>query len=129
MDAAVGMTPLARVQPRRRSQPRFGWPEELANQVCFVRTLSLAKMEYQFHDTRKWRFDLAWPSEKLAVEVDGGGFVNGRHSRGTGIEKDCEKYAEAMLLGWRVLRVTPRQVKTGQALKWIEQLIQRSVGR
>jgi hypothetical protein len=36
------------------------------------------------------------------------------------MEADAEKYGEAMVLGWRVLRVTPRQVKTGMALRWIE---------
>lgn len=79
--------------------------------------------EHRFHSTRKWRFDLAFMDAKLGVEVDGGGFVNGRHSRGTGIEKDAEKFAAAMLLGWRVLRVTPKQVKSGQAVQWIERLL------
>ena len=89
--------------------------------------------ELKFHPKRKWRFDLAWErkvngfgystTQRLAVEVDGGGFVNGRHSRGTGIEKDAEKFAEAAVLGWTVIRVTPRQVQNGKALKWIEKLL------
>ena len=59
----------------------------------------------------------------LAVEVDGGGFVQGRHSRGAGLEKDAEKFAEAAILGWTVIRVTPKQVQSGQALAWIERLL------
>ena len=82
--------------------------------------LPKCKPEHRFHETRKWRFDLAFTDHKLAVEVEGGGFVQGRHTRGLGLEKDAEKYAEAAILGWTVLRVTPRQVKTGQAVKWIE---------
>ncbi len=96
--------------------------------------LPIPQQEWRFHPKRKWRFDLAFDFQRreadggftnpqLAVEVDGGGFVNGRHGRGTGIEKDCEKYAEAMMLGWRVLRVTPAQVKSGQALVWITSLL------
>ncbi len=83
--------------------------------------------EFRFHKTRKWRFDLAIPSMNLAIEVDGGGFIpgGGRHSRGAGMAKDNEKIAEAMCLGWRVLRVTPQQVKSGQALTWIEKIIKR----
>lgn len=81
----------------------------------------------KFHPRRKWRFDLAWQTNdlmrNLAVEVDGGGFVNGRHSRGLGIEKDAEKFAEAACLGWTVIRVTPRQVQNGQAVKWVTQLL------
>mgnify|MGYP006149714629 CR=1 FL=1 len=28
--------------------------------------------EHKFHPKRKWRLDLAWPEEKLAVEIEGG---------------------------------------------------------
>lgn len=82
--------------------------------------------ECQFDPPRKWRFDFAWPEQKLAVEIEGGVFVSGRHSRGAGLTADCEKYAEALCLGWRVLRVTPAQVgmdRAGQALGWIERLL------
>ncbi len=68
---------------------------------------------------RDWRFDFAWPDQMVALEMDGGGFVGGRHGTGPGIEKDCEKYSNAAAMGWRLLRVTPRQVKSGQAVDWI----------
>jgi len=82
-----------------------------------------AQTEYRFHPVRKWRFDYAWPHHKLALEIDGGGFVAGRHSRGLGIEKDCEKVNEAIALGWRVMRATPRQVRDGIVLNWIERAL------
>jgi len=72
--------------------------------------------EYRFHPTRKWRFDFAFLGPKLAVEVDGGIWVGGRHNTGTGVENDCEKYTEAAILGWRIIRVTGKQIKTGYAL-------------
>ncbi len=56
--------------------------------------------EYLFHDERRWRFDFAWPSIKLAVEIDG----RGRHQTVAGVRGDCEKHNEAIRLGWRVLR-------------------------
>ena len=31
--------------------------------------------EYKFHDTRRWRFDMAWPRLKIAAEVEGGTFA------------------------------------------------------
>ncbi len=64
-------------------------------------------LEYQFHPKRKWRFDSAWPEKMVAVEFEGGIWTNGRHTRGKGYENDCEKYNNALLLGWRVFRLTP----------------------
>lgn len=55
---------------------------------------------------RKWRFDFAWPDRMLAVEIDGGAFSGGRHTRGAGFVEDCRKLNAATLMGWRVLRFT-----------------------
>ena len=85
-----------------------------------ARKLTSPIVEYRFHDTRKWRFDLAWPEIKLAVEVHGGAFTQGRHNRGLGFTADREKMNEALLLGWQVIEVTSEQVKSGQAIDWIE---------
>lgn len=63
--------------------------------------------EFKFHSKRKWRFDAAWPEKMIAVEFEGGIWTNGRHTRGKGYENDCEKYNNALLLGWRVFRLTP----------------------
>src|SRR4051812_34601316 len=62
--------------------------------------------EYRFAPPRRWRFDFAFIPERLAVECDGGTWIAGRHSRGKGVEADCEKQNAAVLLGWRVLRFT-----------------------
>lgn len=60
--------------------------------------------EYKFHPERRWKFDFAWPERKIAIEVEGGIWSRGRHTRGNGYINDCEKYNSAVLLGWRVLR-------------------------
>ena len=90
---------------------------------CSALQLPAPVLEHRFHATRRWRFDLAWTAQKIAVEIDGGGWVNGRHSRGAGIEKDSEKFNEAILLGWRVFRCSPRQVKSGQMAQWLAQAL------
>jgi very-short-patch-repair endonuclease len=78
--------------------------------------------EYRFNPERRWRFDFAWPNPKVAVEIDGGIYREqpGRHNRGAGMEKDNEKLNWAVSRGWKILRVGPNQVKTGEAVGWIE---------
>lgn len=68
--------------------------------------------EYRFAPPRRWRFDYAWPEYMIALEVEGGVFVGGRHTRGAGFVKDMEKYNEATARGWRVFRTTPRELLT-----------------
>ena len=65
--------------------------------------------EHRFHPERRWRFDFAEPSVKVAVEIEGGIWSGGRHTRGTGYRGDCEKYNEATFSGWRVFRLTSVQ--------------------
>ena len=60
--------------------------------------------EYRFHSVRKWRFDYAVLDYKIAIEVEGGIFSSGRHTRGKGFANDCEKYNTATSCGWAVLR-------------------------
>lgn len=77
--------------------------------------------EYRFCETRKWRFDFAWPEHKVAFEVEGGIWTDGRHTRGAAFNADCEKYNVAALLGWRVFRVTETHLENGQAFTWLRQ--------
>lgn len=60
--------------------------------------------EHRFHPTRRWRFDLAIPEHRIAIEVEGGVWTRGRHTRGSGYLADLEKYNAAAALGWTVLR-------------------------
>lgn len=85
--------------------------------------------EYRFHPTRKWRVDFYLPDHKLAIEVEGATFAQGRHTRGVGFEKDCEKYAELMLAGIRLLRVTGKMIQDGRALAYIERALDNGDAR
>lgn len=67
-----------------------------------------AETEFIFHPSRKWRFDLAYPQVKLAIEVDG----RGRHQQEKGEREDQQKINAATEMGWRVLRYPAGSVKT-----------------
>jgi len=82
--------------------------------------------EHHFHPVRKWRFDIAWPDIKLAVELHGAIFARGRHTRGAGMMADSEKMNCAQMLGWNVLVYTSQDVKgnpdkmMGEVLAFLE---------
>jgi very-short-patch-repair endonuclease len=85
--------------------------------------LLLPESEVRFHPVRRWRFDFAWPELMLALEIDGGIYVRGRHVTPVGFRKDCEKLNTALTLGWRVLRVVPDHIKSGEALEWVQKMM------
>jgi len=108
-------------------------PAQQVSSVCNldwqIRTVLKGKVpmprtEYRFHPTRRWRMDLCFPACKIGIEVDGGVWIpgGGRHTRGAGFIKDSEKLNEAAILGYRMLRFTPGQVKSGEALETIERM-------
>ena len=78
--------------------------------------------EFVVAPPRKYRADF-FVALDLLIEVEGGAWINGRHSRGSGMEADCEKSALAAARGYRLLRVTPAQVDDGRALQWIQDAI------
>ena len=79
--------------------------------------------EHRFHPDRRWRFDFAWEGLKVAVEIEGGVWSGGRHTRGSGFEADCEKYNEAARLGWAVYRFTGKMIKSGYAINLMREVM------
>lgn len=79
--------------------------------------------EYQFHPKRKWRFDYAIPYYQIAIEVEGGAWIDGRHNRASGFLKDMEKYNAAAVLGWRLLRCTPQTLLTSETLQMVAEAV------
>ena len=79
--------------------------------------------EHRFHPSRRWRFDFAYPDEKIAIEIEGGVWIGGRHTRGSGFTSDCEKYNEAARLGWRVFRLTGEMIRNGYGLRLLESVL------
>lgn len=79
--------------------------------------------EYQFHPSRKWRFDYALPQHRIAIEIEGGVWTGGRHIRAQGFLGDMEKYNTAAIMGWRLLRFTPDQQMTTKTLESVRAAI------
>jgi very-short-patch-repair endonuclease len=95
--------------------------------LFFLALLAMRKLpepvqEFKFHPSRKWRMDFAWPDQRIALEVEGGIWSGGRHTRGKGYLADMEKYNEATLMGFKLLRVTPQQMDNGDAVELVERL-------
>jgi hypothetical protein len=123
----------SRPRPRAVKIPR---PLFTSQHAIFAALLKQEKIpmpttELRFAEPRRWRFDYAWPNATVAakvvdsgfrlvaVEVEGGAFTRGRHTRGKGFIADMEKYNEAAVRGWIVLRVTPQQLCTMETVELI----------
>ena len=76
----------------------------------------LVVAEFKFHPIRKWRADFAIPSAKLLIEIEGGFWIQGRHSRGGGGESDMEKYNTSSIMGYALLRFSPKQANNLSAV-------------
>lgn len=79
--------------------------------------------EYQFFPSRKWRFDYYFPDIKTAIEVEGGAWTQGRHTRGKGFIADMEKYNTAGIMGIIVLRVIPNDLLTRKTINMLLSII------
>jgi very-short-patch-repair endonuclease len=79
------------------------------------------EQQYRFHSTRKWRFDFAHPKTKIAIEIEGGEFVHGRHGRPGRLTEDCIKYATAMQDGWEIWRLTGTMITR----EWLQPIADR----
>ena len=81
--------------------------------------------EYRFHPVRRWRADYCINpvTDKIIVEVEGGAWTRGRHTRPSGFIADMEKYNELTRAGWRLIRVTPKELMTMKTINLIKDLI------
>lgn len=61
--------------------------------------------EYRFDQKRRWRADFAHLPSRTLIEIEGGIWIQGRHNRAAGFVADMDKYLEATLAGWSVVRL------------------------
>ncbi len=89
-----------------------------------LKALKIAfEREFKFCQDRKWRADFHLVGKMILIEVEGGIWSNGRHTRGKGYLGDMEKYNSAQILGYQVLRFSTEQVKSGLAVRQIEKMV------
>jgi very-short-patch-repair endonuclease len=93
-----------------------------------LRELNLCwQSEVKFHQLRKWQFDFVLGQDgeplHIAVEIEGGIWAAGRHTRGAGYQKDLDKYNAATIRGWRVLRFSTEDIMRGRAKAFLAEHI------
>lgn len=108
----------------RANKPRIS---DIFTTICKTDLGVECVKEYRFHTKRRWRFDYAIPAHHIAIEVEGGIWTRGRHTRPQGFLGDIEKYNTATLLGWRVFRTTPEGLCQNATLELLEQAIYSGV--
>jgi hypothetical protein len=88
--------------------------------------------EYRFHPERKWRMDIAWivpePLDqafylKVCLEIQGGVWILGGHSRGAQMKKDWEKWMAAQVMGWKMAWCEPKDLLTEAMANTIKELL------
>ena len=126
--ADLGMRSFPKQPSGRPTKPQEKKSDPSALESSFDEQIALVGLpapvsEHRFDAKRRWRFDRAWVARKIAVEIEGGTWVKGRHSRGSGMRKDAEKYNAATLQGWKVYRFTGDMVKDGSAIRTVEEAL------
>lgn len=102
-------------------------PKHLAELDIFV------KREVRVCKEWRWRFDFAErvkPKHRpqIACEIDGGLWIQGRHSRGAGRQSDMDKINTALTLGFCVFVFSPQDVLSGKAKEFIRLWLDRQGG-
>lgn len=127
---------------------------------CAALGLPNPQQEVRFMRERKWRFDLAWPDDKVAIEIQGGGFMRpiyfspatqthhltkvagarcvtirvksgkawvprlgGEHHNADKIDDENQKFNWATLDGWRVFRLSTRQIDRNEHLPLLKLIV------
>ena len=75
--------------------------------------------EYKFVDGRRFRFDY-YHMNRVAIELEGGVWTRGRHTRPTGFLRDMEKYNLAASKGILVFRIPSHDISA----KWIYPIVE-----
>ena len=102
---------------------------------CEEHNLPTPQPEFRFLEERRWRWDFAWiiipewenrtwkDYKKIALEIDGGAYSQGRHTRGTGFINDIHKHNAGVLLGWKLIRCTPQMVEDGSIFSVLKEIL------
>jgi very-short-patch-repair endonuclease len=116
------------VVKKTTKEPKDKPPKKANQYALFQKTLQSylgteIESEVAFCKGRKFRFDFAIVDKKIAIEIEGGIFSGGRHTRGAGFTKDMEKYNIAVENGWVVLRYSPAEIKKTSTFEQIKKVL------
>lgn len=95
---------IGQIKKKRTSKSKADYKDRIA--TVLKETKLTWVTELKFHPKRKWRFDWAQKDFMVAIEYEGVYGGKSRHTSTTGYTKDTEKYNQAQILGWTVLRYT-----------------------
>lgn len=93
--------------------------------ACKAHDLPEPVQEYAFATElgRKWRFDWLWDGW-MALEIQGGNFLQGRHTNAAALKDEYEKINTAALLGYTVLFCTPEDVQSGAIFAFVRKFLE-----
>jgi hypothetical protein len=110
------------------------WPKTTETRVLRLLPNGIVT-EYPFAkiggSKRRYRFDVAIPGIKVALEIHGGAFITrgdggtgGAHHSIEGRARDMAKGNLAAVMGWIVIEVSPKEVSDGTAYDWLTRAIE-----
>lgn len=125
------IVPLPKGRPRKKfmegSKPDGKQGRDiLFDRLCEAHGLPVPVMEYAFAKDigRKWQFDFLFEG-CVALEVEGlaAGGSEGRHQKIGGWIADMEKYNEAAIMGYVLIRCTTGDIKSGKVFATIRRAL------
>lgn len=103
------------------------WLEERLYAFITSRGLPIPIREFRFAPPRLFRFDFAWTDRGIALEAEGGIWIQGGHNRGAAYADDLDKYNLATINGWRVFRISERQIRDGTAFDLVLRILTHEI--
>jgi hypothetical protein len=100
-------------KPRKRTKAPAGHRTSYAGMAPLFKACGLPVPVFEHYPLkpRFWRLDVSWPELMIAIEIDGGLFNQGAHTRGAFIMRTHEKLNALAAAGWRMWHYTPQTLK------------------
>jgi hypothetical protein len=111
-----------KIQPEKSSLVAL----DIFQQLCKSEGLPTPLREVRLIEDRKYRADYYFQGikKRVALEVEGGSWIGGRHTRAVGFNKDMEKYNSYTTKGIYLYRVDPKSLLSLKTINDIKSLLQ-----
>lgn len=117
----------AQIRAKTGKRVKSAIQESLLGQLTLAHSrgeIPAFRCEYHYLDGRDFRADFAWPDLKIGLEVDGAV----HRIKGT-FKRSFERAYLITMAGYTVLHVGGDEVRSGLAMEWIKNVLQRSKER